>query len=151
MATAGAVDRSILSYAPPRAKSTRTTNTGLSSHTLAGLCSSCLARDHTQATRTNRAGGQNQPSASTAESGATSTDAPATAMRLAGATAQRCGWSVNRVDSTAKRPAEPEAEQHHGGGEVHIHRADWEEREDHGRCESRGQRSGHCSADVRTP
>src|SRR3954453_15455297 len=77
------------------------TNTGFNSHTLTRLCISRLARIHTQTTRTNRAGGQTQPSASTTESGATSTTSPATAMKIAGATAQRCGSSVNRVDSTA--------------------------------------------------
>ncbi len=101
MATAGAVDSLILSYAPPRAKSTRTTNTGFSSHTLARLCSSRLARIHTQTTKTSRAGGQTHPNASTTESGAMSTITPATAIKIAGATAQRCDCSVNRVDSTA--------------------------------------------------
>ena len=46
---------------PPRARSTRTTSTGLSSHTLLRLCSSRLARVQTQATKTTRAGGQTHP------------------------------------------------------------------------------------------
>ena len=77
------------------------TNTGFSSHTLVRLCSSRLARVQTQTTKTNRAGGQTHPSASTTASGARSTSAPDSAMKIAGATAQRCGWSVNRVDRTA--------------------------------------------------
>jgi hypothetical protein len=101
MATAGAVDRPIVSYAPPTAKSTRTTNTGFSSHTLVRLCSSRLARVQTQTTKSTRAGGQTHPSASSSASGATRTSAPDSSMKIAGATAQRCGWSVNRVDRSA--------------------------------------------------
>ena len=50
-----------------------------------------------------------------------------------------------------ERPAQGEAEQHHRGGEVHVHRADREEREDHRRREPRGERPGHDRADVRAP
>ena len=101
MATVGAVAWPIASYAPPRAKSTRTTNTGFSSHTRVRLCSSRLARVQTQTTKTTRAGGQTHPSASTTAFGANSTSTPDSAMKIAGTIAQRCGWSVNRVDRTA--------------------------------------------------
>src|SRR3954454_9345376 len=77
------------------------TSTGFSAHTLVRLCSSRLARIHTQTTRSSTAGGHTQRNTPAEASGATSSNTPDSAMPTAGATAQRCGWSVNRMDSTA--------------------------------------------------
>ena len=67
------------------------TSTGFTSQVRARLCMSRLARSQHQATVSIKAGGQTQPSAFTTESGDTSRRAPATAMKRAGATAQRWG------------------------------------------------------------
>src|SRR4051794_10356711 len=77
------------------------TSTGFSAHTLVLLCRSRLARIHTHTTRPSTAGGHTQRNTPAEASGATSSSTAASAMTTAGATAQRCGWSVNWMDSTA--------------------------------------------------
>src|SRR4051795_11746885 len=77
------------------------TSTGFSAHTLVRLCRSRRARIQTQTARTSTAGGHTQRSTSAEASGATGSSTAATAMTTAGTRAQRCGWSVNRMDSTA--------------------------------------------------
>src|SRR5215211_8083455 len=61
-----------------------------------------------QTTKTSRAGGHTQPNTSRTASDPNSNTRPATAKNTAGAAAQRCGWLLNRTDSTASN-AQPRA------------------------------------------
>src|SRR5215211_7621223 len=85
-----------------------TASTGYSSHRPILLRSWRRTRRNIQTTSPNRTGGHTQLNPASTAADPLSETRPATAMNAAGAAAHRCGWSLNRVDSTASN-AQPSA------------------------------------------
>ena len=85
-----------------------TASTGYSSHRPIRLRMWRRTRRNIQTTSPNRTGGHTQLNPACTAADPLSETRPATAMNVAGAAAHRCGWSLNRVDSTASN-AQPSA------------------------------------------
>src|SRR5918993_5521419 len=85
-----------------------TASTGYSSHRPILLRSWRRTRRNIQTTSPNRTGGHTQLNTACTAADPLSEATPATPMNVAGAAAHRCGWSLNRTDSTASN-AHPSA------------------------------------------
>ena len=107
------------------------------------------ARTTIQIANASRAGGHTQSSTSCTEEPNASSRRPPSPMNSAGAAAHRCGWSVNRTESTASI-AQPSANPHRTAPVTALSSAGMNGAATRSRAasESGGQRAGHDPTDA---